>query len=194
MLYEAKQGTKAYEYIKGIVEAELQERVNYKKRIVEAIGSDFDKDIHVENNRLLSRRFRIEKILVTPEQRIKLDKRAWVKIMTHRLPSGVYHYLIPNVKTEQGRAVSQVLASYKPVAGFNDVRIGLNLTEPVNRPIKPFRLYFFRSRAFVYVDEPSMRFRGKDETLEEFSLQLFYLDFYDELNEINELNIKDYGM
>lgn len=47
MLYEAKQGTKAYEYIKGIVEAELQERVNYKKRIVEAIGSDFDKDIHV---------------------------------------------------------------------------------------------------------------------------------------------------
>lgn len=187
MLYEAKEGTKAYEYIKGIVEAELQERVNYKKRIVEAIGSDFDKDIHVENNWLLTRRFRIEKILVTPEQRVKLDKRAWVKILTHRFPSGVYHYLIPNVKTEQGRAVSQVLASYNPVAGFNDVRIGLNLTEPVNRPIEPFRLYFFRNRAFVYVDEPSMRFREKDETLEEFSLQLFHLDFYDELNEINEL-------
>lgn len=48
MLYEAKQGTKTYEYIKGIVEAELQERVNYKKRIVEAIGSDFDKDINVD--------------------------------------------------------------------------------------------------------------------------------------------------
>ena len=31
-----------------------------------------------------------------------------------------------------------------------------------------------------------MRFREKDETLEEFSLQLFHLDFYDELNEINE--------
>lgn len=126
MLYEAKEGTKAYEYIKGIVEAELQERVNYKKRIVEAIGSDFDKDIHVENNWLLTRRFRIEKILVTPEQRVKLDKRAWVKILTHRFSSGVYHYLVPNVKTEQGRAVSQVLASYNPVAGFNDVRIGSN--------------------------------------------------------------------
>lgn len=84
MLYEAKQGTKTYEYIKGIVEAELQERVNYKKRIVEAIGSDFDKDIHVEENWFLTRRFRIEKILVTPEQRAKLDKRAWVKILTHR--------------------------------------------------------------------------------------------------------------
>lgn len=139
---------------------------------------------HFENNWLLTRRFRIEKILVTPEQRVNLDKRAWVKILTHRFPSGVYHYLIPNVKTEQGRAVSQVLASYNPVAGFNDVRIGLNLTEPVNRPIEPFRLYFFRSRAFFYVDEPSMRFKEKDETLEEIFWQQFHLDFYDELNEM----------
>lgn len=184
MLYEAKQGTKTYEYIKGIVEAELQERVNYKKRIVEAIGSDFDKDIHVEENWFLTHRFRIEKILVTPEQRAKLDKRAWVKILTHRFSSGVYHYLIPNQKTEQGRAVQQVLDSYNPVAGFNDIRIGLNLTEPVNRPIWPFKLYFFRSRVFFYVDEPSMRFREKDETLKEISWHQFHLDFYDELNEM----------
>lgn len=151
---------------------------------MEAIGSDFDKDIHVEENWFLTRRFRIEKILVTPEQRAKLDKRAWVKILTHRFSSGVYHYLIPNQKTEQGRAVQQVLDSYNPVAGFNDIRIGLNLTEPVNRPIWPFKLYFFRSRVFFYVDEPSMRFREKDETLKEIFWHQFHLDFYDELNEM----------
>lgn len=38
MLYEAEQGTKAYEYIKGILDAEAKERQAYMKRVKEAIG------------------------------------------------------------------------------------------------------------------------------------------------------------
>ena len=43
MLYEAKQGTKAYEYIKGILEAEEKEYQAYMKRVDEAVGFKFKK-------------------------------------------------------------------------------------------------------------------------------------------------------
>lgn len=36
MLYEAKQGTKAYEYIKSILDAEFEEHQAYMKRVEEA--------------------------------------------------------------------------------------------------------------------------------------------------------------
>lgn len=38
MLYEAKQGTKAYEYIKSILDAEFEEHQAYMKRVEEAVG------------------------------------------------------------------------------------------------------------------------------------------------------------
>ena len=37
MLYEAKQGSKAYEYIKGILDAEEKERQDYMERVEEAV-------------------------------------------------------------------------------------------------------------------------------------------------------------
>lgn len=42
MLYEAKQGTKAYEYIKGILDAEEKEYQAYMKRVEEAVGFEFE--------------------------------------------------------------------------------------------------------------------------------------------------------
>lgn len=43
MLYEAKQGSKACEYIKGILEAEEKEYQAYMKRVDEAVGFKFEK-------------------------------------------------------------------------------------------------------------------------------------------------------
>lgn len=43
MLYEAKQGTKAYEYIKSILDAEFEEHQAYMKRVEEAVGFKFEK-------------------------------------------------------------------------------------------------------------------------------------------------------
>ena len=37
MLYEAKQGTKAYEYIKSILDAEFEEHKAYMKRVEEGV-------------------------------------------------------------------------------------------------------------------------------------------------------------
>lgn len=43
MLYEAKQGTNAYEYIKSILDAEFEEHKAYMKRVEEAVGFKFEK-------------------------------------------------------------------------------------------------------------------------------------------------------
>lgn len=43
MLYEAKQGTKAYEIIKSILDAEFEEHQAYMKRVEEAVGFEFEK-------------------------------------------------------------------------------------------------------------------------------------------------------
>lgn len=43
MLYEAKQGSKAYEFIKNTLEAEEKEYKAYMERVKQAIGFDFEK-------------------------------------------------------------------------------------------------------------------------------------------------------
>ena len=43
MLYEAKQGSKADEYIKNILDAEEKEYQAYMKRVEEAVGFEFEK-------------------------------------------------------------------------------------------------------------------------------------------------------
>lgn len=54
MLYETKQGSKAYEYIKGILDAEEKEYQAYMKRVEEAVGFEFEKWQGFQPNRTLS--------------------------------------------------------------------------------------------------------------------------------------------
>ena len=43
MIYKAKYGSKAYEYIKSICEAEDKEFKAYVKRVEDSVGFEFDK-------------------------------------------------------------------------------------------------------------------------------------------------------
>ena len=43
MIYKAKKGSKAYEYIKSICEAEDKEFKAYVKRVEDSVGFEFDK-------------------------------------------------------------------------------------------------------------------------------------------------------
>lgn len=55
MLYEAQQGTKAYEYVKSILDAEFEEHKAYMKRVEEAVGFEFEKYQGYQPNRTLTR-------------------------------------------------------------------------------------------------------------------------------------------
>lgn len=81
MLYEAKQGTKAYEYIKSILDAEFEEHQAYMKRVEEAVGFKFEKYQGYQPNGTLTRVYEITAIWVPSERYDTLDKKVWKKIM-----------------------------------------------------------------------------------------------------------------
>lgn len=76
MLYEAKQCTKAYKYIKSILDAEFEEHQAYMKRVEEAVGFKFEKYQGYQPNSTLTRAYEITAIWVLSERYDTLDKKV----------------------------------------------------------------------------------------------------------------------
>ena len=121
MLYEAKQGTKAYGYVKGILEAEEKEYQAYMKRVDEAVGFKFKKWQGYQPNSSLLREYEITAIGVPSEQYETLDKKLWKKLDGKMLEDGYYVAVAPNKRYKHGKAIAAVLSSYKPVANHFQV-------------------------------------------------------------------------
>lgn len=121
MLYEAKQGSKAYEYILSILDSEENERQAYIKRVEEAVGFEFEKYQGYQPNRTLTRVHEITAIWVLPERYDTLDKKVWKKIDGVKLEDGYYVAVAPNKRYKQGKAIAAVLASYKAVTSHFDI-------------------------------------------------------------------------
>ena len=111
MLYEAKQGTKAYKYIKSILDAEFEEHQAYMKRVEEAVGFKFEKYQGYQPNRTLTRVYEITAIWVPSECYDTLDKKVWKKIDGVKLEDGYYIAIAPNKRSKQGKAIAAVLTS-----------------------------------------------------------------------------------
>ena len=88
MLYEAK--GKAYEYIKGVLDAEEKEYQAYMKRVEEAVGFEFEKWQGYQPNRSLLREHEITAIWVHSERYETLDKKVWKKCDGKMLEDGYY--------------------------------------------------------------------------------------------------------
>lgn len=121
MLYEAKQGSKAYEYIKGILEAEEKEYKAYMKRVEEAVVFKFEKWQGYQPNSSLLRKYYITAIWVPTAQYEKLDKKLWREVDTQLFDDGRYVCIAPNKRYKQGKAIAAVLAFYKAVANHFDI-------------------------------------------------------------------------
>lgn len=96
MLYEAKQGSKAYEYIKSILDAEFEEHQSYMKRVEEAVGFEFEKYQGYQPNRSLLREYEITAIWIPSERFATLDKKVWRKVDSKMLEDGYYVAVAPN--------------------------------------------------------------------------------------------------
>lgn len=130
MLYEAKQGTKAYEYIKSILDAEFEEHQAYMKRVEEAVGFEFEKWQGFQPNRSLLREYLITAIWVPTAQYEKLDKKLWRKVGSQLFDDGRYVGVAPNKRCKQGKAIAAVLPSYETVANHFQVMKDLNIGKP----------------------------------------------------------------
>ena len=153
MLYEAKQGTKAYEYIKGILEAEEKEYQAYMKRVDEAVGFEFDKWQGYQPNRSLLREYEITAIWVPSEQYETLDKKLWKKRDGQMMEDGYYVAVAPNKRYKQGKAIAAVLSSYKAVANHFQVMKDLNVGNPNLSSIPITQLLRHKDRIFAFFDD-----------------------------------------
>lgn len=153
MLYEAKQGTKAYDYIKGVLEAEEKEYQAYIKRVDEAIGFEFEKWQGYQPNRSLLREYLITATWVPSEQYEKLDKKLWKKRDGKMLEDGYYVAVAPNKRCKQGKAIAAVLASYETVANHFQVMKDLNVGKPELRSFSITQLLRCKDRIFAFFDD-----------------------------------------
>ena len=153
MLYEAKQGSKAYDYIKGILEAEEKEYQAYMKRVDEAVGFEFDKWQGYQPNRSLLREYLITAIWLPTAQYEKLDKKLWRKVGSQLFDDGRYVGVAPNKRCKHGKAIAAVLSSYETVANHFQVMKDLNIGKPDIRSFSITQLLRHKDRIFAFFDD-----------------------------------------
>ena len=150
MLYEAKQGTKAYEYIKGILEAEEKEYQAYMKRVDEDVGFEFNDYLCCLANDSNDRKIEISYIWVSFKQYETLDKKAWRQMSRSKREDGLYIAIVPNKRYKQGRLLASVLDSYKPVIGKDEIikELGIDVSH-----VSPFgnKIMIFRRKDCIFV-------------------------------------------
>ena len=153
MLYEAKKGSKAYDYIKGILEAEEKEYQAYMKRVDEAVGFEFDKWQGYQPNRSLLREYLITAIWVPDAQYEKLDKKLWRKVGSQLFDDGRYVGVAPNKRCKQGKDIASVLSSYETVANHFQVMKDLNIGGSRGNSISITQLLRCKDRIFAFFDD-----------------------------------------
>lgn len=152
MLYEAKHGSKAYEYIKGILDAEYEEYQAYMKRVEEAVGFEFEKYQGYQPDRTLNRVYEITAIWVSSERYKKLDKKVWKKVDGEKMEDGYYVAIAPNKRCKQGKAIAAVLTSYNSITHHFKVLKELNIEVPNVCRFSITQLLRHKDRIFVYFD------------------------------------------
>lgn len=169
MLYEAKQGTKAYGYIKSILDAEFEEHQSYMKRVEEAVGFKFEKYQGYQPNSSLLREYEITAIWVPSERYDTLDKKVWKKIDGVKLEDGYYIAIAPNKRYKQGKAIASVLLSYKSVTNHIKVMKELNIEVPQANRFSITQLLRHKDRIFVYFDD-SIRAEKQNQDFVEITI------------------------
>lgn len=169
MLYEAKQGSKAYEYIKSILDEEEKKRQAYLKRVEEAIGFKFEKYQGYQPNRTITRVHEITAILLLSERYDTLDKKVWKKIDGVKLEDGYYVAIAPNKRSKQGKAIAAVLTSYKSFTHHFKILKELNIEVPHVSRFSITKLLRHKDRIFVYFDN-SIRAEKQNQDFVEITI------------------------
>lgn len=153
MLYEAKQGSKAYEYIKSILDAEFEEHQSYMKRVEEAVGFEFEKYQGYQPNRSLLREYEITAIWIPSERFATLDKKVWRKVDSKMLEDGYYVAVAPNKRYKQGKVVAAVLASNKAITNHFKILNELGIGDSQSGSISITQLLRHKDRIFAFFDD-----------------------------------------
>lgn len=169
MLYEAKHGTEAYEYIKGIFDAEKEEYQAYMKRVEEAIGFEVQKWQGYQPNRSLIRKYEITALAVPTKRYEMLNKKVWRKVDSKSLDNNYYVAVAPNKRSKQGKLISNAFKSFKSVTNFWDIMNELNLCEPDIRSFSITQLLRYKDHIFAFFDD-SIRAEKQNSDFREITI------------------------
>ena len=153
MIYQVKQGTKSYEFIKDVLDREYIEYKSYMKRIDEAVGFKVEKYKACTPNESLARDYRITKILIPIEIYNKLDKKIWNELGKIKLEEGDYMQAKPNKRTKQWKLIGKAMDSYNSVATQLQIMKQLNLDFPDTKSFHLTQLFRNGDDVFVYADD-----------------------------------------
>ena len=184
MLYEVKQGSKAYEFIKNTLEAEEKEYKPYLERVKLAIGFDFEKYQGYLPNRSLLREYQITAIWILSEKYEELDKKVWRKVDSMRMEDGYYIAVAPNKRYKQGKEIAAALTSYKATADHFQVIRELGVAVPESRSFSITQLLRHGDYIFVYLDD-SIRAEKKNSDLKEIAMG----EYWDIVNSNSEMEV-----
>ena len=158
-IFRLKEGSKSFEWVKGVIEKERKQSVEYCDRIRKAVPFQLTRVIASYVNSTYSRKLEIYEFIVTPEEYETLDKEVWSK---------TYHddnqiWVAPNLNNEKGRAIKEVMSSYPPVTDHDEILKTLGLRAIVaGRPFRPINLvthqgkyYFVFTGDLVIKDDES---------------------------------------
>lgn len=165
MIYKAKEGSKAFEYIKSVCEAEDKESKAYFKRVKEAIGFEFKQFGGYTPDCTLIRIFKIESILVDKETWERLDKKLWKKEEV----SHDYVRIVLVRRTKQGKTIGAVLSSYNAVTNYRKILEQLGLKEGNSSRITLPQLRSTNGHCFIRLGD-NIRADKENPDLEEITM------------------------
>ena len=173
MIYKPKEGSKAYEYIKGIMEAEDKERKAYYARVENAIGFKLSSFSGYAPNKSIVREYLIKSLLVDDKTFDSLDNKLWKQIGTH---NGL-HKIVPIKRTKKGKEIDASFKSFKPVTNHFKIFEALGVNEPSSNSISITQLIgnIDKGVYLVYFDD-SIRADKENADLTEITMSE-----YDEL-------------
>lgn len=149
MIYKAKEGSKAYEYIKSVCEAEDREFKAYIERAEDSVGFELDKFGGYMPDSTLTRICEITSILVDKEKWEQLDKKLWKKEDV----SHDYVRIVLVRRTKQGKAIGAVLSSYNAVTNYRKILEQLGLREGNNSRFALPQLRYSQGHCFIRLDD-----------------------------------------
>ena len=163
-IFRLKEGSKSYDWVKGVIDKERKQSLEYCDRIQKVIPFQLKEVIASYVNSTFSRKLEIYEFIVTPEDYETLDKEVWSK---------TYHYdnqlwVAPNLNNEEGRAIKEVMSSYHPVTTHDDILKKLGLRAIVSsRPSRPTQLStHYGKYYFVFTDDLVVKDNKNNDDLE----------------------------
>ena len=163
-IFRLKEGSKSFEWAKGVIGKERKQSLEYCDRIQKVIPFQLKKVIASYVNSTFSRKLEIYEFVVTPEECETLDKEVWSK--TYLDDNQIW--VAPNLNNEEGRAIKEVMSSYPPVTTHDDILKKLGLRAIVSsRLFRPTQLStHYGKYYFVFTDDLVIKDNDNNDDLE----------------------------